>query len=415
MIMNTIKEDARYIIERSIETVLPEKAVFNSLESLHLPGKTFLLAIGKAAWRMAKAAREKLGQSITAGVIITKYGHVEGDIPGIDSFEAGHPLPDENTIAATTKALEMINAINPDSILFLISGGGSALFEKPVEGVTLDDLVDINNRLLRSGANIVEINAVRKRLSVVKGGRFAKMFAQTTIHSLVLSDVLGDRLDSIASGPAYPDSSTCEDALSTIDRYGLVLRPELREILKIETPHLLSNVQTRIIGSVSRACEAAGVFAKELGYEPMILTTTLDCEARDAGSFLAAIAREEVYDRPLKRPCAIILGGETVVPVRGTGLGGRNQELALSFAIASNGLDNVALASVGTDGTDGPTDAAGAIVDGGSAREMIERGIDPHIYLLDNDSYHALEMSGELLKTGPTGTNVNDLVVLLCR
>lgn len=182
--MNTIKEDARYIIERSIETVLPEKAVFNSLESLHLPGKTFLLAIGKAAWRMAKAAREKLGQSITAGVIITKYGHVEGDIPGIDSFEAGHPLPDENTIAATTKALEMINAINPDSILFLISGGGSALFEKPVEGVTLDDLVDINNRLLRSGANIVEINAVRKRLSVVKGGRFAKMFAQTTIHSL---------------------------------------------------------------------------------------------------------------------------------------------------------------------------------------------------------------------------------------
>ena len=277
------------------------------------------------------------------------------------------------------------------------------------------ELKDINNQLLRSGASITEINTIRKRLSKVKGGRLARMVAPAQVYSLVLSDVLGDRLDSIASGPAYPDSSTVNEALSIVEKYSLNLSPAMIDAIKGETPNKLLNVQTEIVGSVGKVCEAAGVFAGELGYEPLILTTTLDCEAREAGKLLSAIAREEKHDRPVKRPCAIILGGETVVLVKGEGKGGRNQELALSFAISAQGLTNTVLVSVGTDGTDGPTDAAGAIVDGQSRARMIDAGIDPDLYLIDNDSYNALKSSGDLLLTGPTGTNVNDLIVLLCR
>ncbi len=413
--MDKMREDARYIVDRAIETVLPERAVSKALEGLGLRGKIFMLAIGKAAWRMASSARERLGETLKTGVVITKYGHSFGDIPGIEVFEAGHPLPDENTLKATARALEMLQGEEYDSVLFLVSGGGSSLFELPAEGVTLKELKDINNQLLRSGASITEINTIRKRLSKVKGGRLARMVAPAQVYSLVLSDVLGDRLDSIASGPAYPDSSTVNEALSIVEKYSLNLSPAMIDAIKGETPNKLLNVQTEIVGSVGKVCEAAGVFAGELGYEPLILTTTLDCEAREAGKLLSAIAREEKHDRPVKRPCAIILGGETVVLVKGEGKGGRNQELALSFAISAQGLTNTVLVSVGTDGTDGPTDAAGAIVDGQSRARMIDAGIDPDLYLIDNDSYNALKSSGDLLLTGPTGTNVNDLIVLLCR
>ncbi len=413
--MDKMREDARYIVDRAIETVLPERAVAKALEGLGLRGKIFMLAIGKAAWRMASSARERLGETLKTGVVITKYGHSFGDIPGIEVFEAGHPLPDENTLKATARALEMLQGEEYDSVLFLVSGGGSSLFELPAEGVTLKELKDINNQLLRSGASITEINTIRKRLSKVKGGRLARMVAPAQVYSLVLSDVLGDRLDSIASGPAYPDSSTVNEALSIVEKYSLNLSPAMIDAIKGETPNKLLNVQTEIVGSVGKVCEAAGVFAGELGYEPLILTTTLDCEAREAGKLLSAIAREEKHDRPVKRPCAIILGGETVVLVKGEGKGGRNQELALSFAISAQGLTNTVLVSVGTDGTDGPTDAAGAIVDGQSRARMIDAGIDPDLYLIDNDSYNALKSSGDLLLTGPTGTNVNDLIVLLCR
>jgi len=413
--MDKMREDARYIVDRAIETVLPERAVAKALEGLGLRGKIFMLAIGKAAWRMASSARERLGETLKTGVVITKYGHSFGDIPGIEVFEAGHPLPDENTLKATARALEMLQGEEYDSVLFLVSGGGSSLFELPAEGVTLKELKDINNQLLRSGASITEINTIRKRLSKVKGGRLARMVAPAQVYSLVLSDVLGDRLDSIASGPAYPDSSTVNEALSIVEKYSLNLSPAMIDAIKGETPNKLLNVQTEIVGSVGKVCEAAGVFAGELGYEPLILTTTLDCEAREAGKLLSAIAREEKHDRPVRRPCAIILGGETVVLVKGEGKGGRNQELALSFAISAQGLTNTVLVSVGTDGTDGPTDAAGAIVDGQSRARMIDAGIDPDLYLIDNDSYNALKSSGDLLLTGPTGTNVNDLIVLLCR
>ena len=301
-------------------------------------------------------------------------------------------------------------------LLFLVSGGGSSLFELPAQNVELRDLIDITDQLLKSGATISEINAVRKHLSKVKGGRFAEIVKPAEIFSLVLSDVLGDRLDTIASGPAYPDFTTSQDALRIIRKYGIKLTSRVSSAMNNETPKSLENVETKIIGSVFIACEAAKTAAEKLGYNSMILTATLDCEAREAGVFLGGIVREIVSrDRPVKRPCAVILGGETVVQVKGNGLGGRNQELALSAARGIEGLDNVVIASVATDGTDGTTDAAGGIVDGETLMRLGEKGIDVEEALDNNDSYHALEAAGDLLNTGPTGTNVNDLIIVLCK
>jgi hydroxypyruvate reductase len=415
--MKNPREDALEIARKAIDAVLPENALKRALEGRLFPGKVVLVAIGKAAWRMAKAASDVLGDRILRGVVITKYGHSQGPIGNFEIYEAGHPIPDENTVIATEAALRATAGLSRDDVvLFLVSGGGSALFEKPKGGVSLKSIMDVTDQLLRSGANIVEINAIRKRLSAVKGGQFAQNLHPAKVYAVVLSDVLGDRLDSIASGPAYPDSTTSEEALRIVQKYGLKLDPELLKLLEEETPKSLSNVETVVIGSVKVMCEEAAKTASELGYDTEILTTTLDCEAREAGLFLAAIAREEKgYDRPLLRPCALILGGETVVHVRGRGLGGRNQELALSAATGIHGLEGVAVLSVGSDGTDGPTDAAGGIVDGSTITKLKEAGRDPEEALKDNDSYHALEACGSLIKTGPTGTNVNDLTILVCR
>ncbi|HHV52580.1 MAG TPA: glycerate kinase [Synergistaceae bacterium] len=415
--MRSPREDALEIARKAIDAVLPENALRRALEGRLFPGKVVLVAIGKAAWRMAKAAADVLGDRILRGVVITKYGHSQGPIGNFEIYEAGHPIPDENTVIATEAALQATAGLSRDDVvLFLVSGGGSALFEKPKGGVSLKSIMDVTDQLLRSGANIVEINAIRKRLSAVKGGQFAQNLHPAKVYAVVLSDVLSDRLDSIASGPAYPDSTTSEEALRIVQKYGLKLDTELLKLLEEETPKSLSNVETAVIGSVKVMCEEAAKAASELGYNTKILTTTLDCEAREAGLFLAAIAREEKgYDRPLPHPCALILGGETVVHVRGRGLGGRNQELALSAAMGIQGLEGVAVLSVGSDGTDGPTDAAGGIVDGSTITKLKEAGCDPEEALKNNDSYHALEICGSLIKTGPTGTNVNDLTVLVCQ
>ena len=414
--VKSLKEDALRIIEDSISSVLPERAVEQELRKLDLGDKIYLVAIGKAAWRMAKSAKDCLKDKVKGGVVITKYGHSQGPIEGLKIYEAGHPIPDENTISSTKEAVELAKGLSKDdTVLFLVSGGGSALFELPVDGVSLEDIKNVTDMLLRCGANIVEINAIRKRMSQVKGGRFALMASPAKVCSLVLSDVLGDRLDSIASGPAYPDSTTVEDVRKIIRKYDLKLPKHILQSLSEETPKSLDNVETRIIGSVSKVCESARNVAVSLGYNAMILTTTLDCEASEAGLFLAAIAREEVEkERPIKRPCAIILGGETVVHVKGTGKGGRNQELVLSAARGIRNYQGVVIASVGTDGTDGPTDAAGGIVDGRTAKALEEAGIDIDDALNDNDSHHALQKVNSLIKTGPTGTNVNDLIFILC-
>jgi len=406
------------IVAGVISSVLPDTAVKEKIDEIlkeRSLNDIVLIAIGKAAWRMASAAKELLGNRISKGIVITKYGHSEGDIEGIEVYEAGHPVPDENTILATKRVLEMTSKLSSNQIvLFLISGGGSALFELPKDGITLAEMQGITNQLLKSGASIVEINTVRKHLSAVKGGRFAQHVAPAKVISLVLSDVLGDRLDSIASGPAYPDSSTSQQALEIVARYNIQLSKEALEVLGEETPKKLDNVESHIIGSVKMACEKAQELAEEMGYNTLLLTTSLDCEVREAGRMFGSIAREiKSYNRPIKKPCAIVAGGETVVHVKGNGKGGRNQELALSFALSTEGLDGVALCSVGTDGTDGPTDAAGGIVDGQSAQKIRQAGYSPEELLENNDSYNALKIANDLLITGPTGTNVNDIVILL--
>jgi len=417
-----IRDDARKAALEAIEAVLPEKAVQKALEGEEfrrlagLKGKLVLVAIGKASWRMAKAVADSLGGRLDGGVVVTKYGHSMGSIAGLEIYEAGHPVPDQNTLAGTEKALEKVMSLNQnDTVIFLISGGGSALFEKPREGVSLEDIANVTEQLLASGADIVEINTIRKRLSAVKGGRFARIAAPARVFAVVLSDVLGDRLDSIASGPAHPDGTTTAEALQVVEKYGLRLNPGLLDALKEETPKELSNVTTVITGSVTALCSAAASAVKRLGYKPMLLSTTLDCEAREAGTFIASVAREiRTSGNPIDPPCAVIVGGETVVHLRGKGKGGRNQELALAAALGIRGLDEVALISVGSDGTDGPTDAAGGLVDGTTTETLQGLGIDAEAALAENDSYHALDACGSLVRTGPTGTNVNDVVILLC-
>ena len=285
-------EDAQAIIRDVLAAALPDEAVRRALydPSRFDGGRLVLVAIGKAAWQMAAAAQEALGDRIERGIVITKYSHVKAPLPRIRCWEAGHPVPDENSYRATAQALEMTEDLTEkDTVLFLISGGGSALFEMPL--IPPDELADITSQLLASGADIRAINTIRKRLSAVKGGRFALACAPAKVYSIVLSDIIGDPLDMIASGPAAPDSTTCADARAVCERYGLRLSDAARACLDAETPKALDNVETVVTGSVTALCEAASVSVRRFGYNPIILTTSLDCEAREAGSFLAAIAR----------------------------------------------------------------------------------------------------------------------------
>lgn len=406
-----LRDHAEEIVRRSIAAVLPDEAVRRALADHPLRGRVYLVAAGKAAWQMAHTAVDCLDGTIAAGVVITKYGHVKGDIPGCICREAGHPVPDENSFSATQFALELVQrAGEGDTVLFLLSGGGSALFEKPL--VSGEELQSITSQLLACGADIVEINTVRKRLSAVKGGRFARLCAPARVYAVVLSDIIGDPLDMIASGPACPDSSTCAQALEVMEKYGLRLSERAMDCLRRETPKQLDNVETCITGSVRQLCAAAADTCRELGYRPVFLTDRLCCEAREAGSFLAAILKSHEHtDQPL----AFIAGGETVVHLTGTGKGGRNQELALAAAPGIAGMANGAVFSVGSDGTDGPTDAAGGYVDGDTLTELAAKGYSVHRVLADNNAYPALKAVNGLLFTGPTGTNVNDVAVALLR
>ena len=285
-----LRQDAEIIARSAIASVLPDRAVQRALEGMAFPGRVYLVAAGKAAWQMARAAADCLKTPITGGVVVTKYGHVRGPIAGITCLEAGHPMPDENSFRATEQVLELTRDLTEtDTVLFLLSGGGSALFEKPL--IPGEELQDITNQLLASGADIVRINTIRKRLSAVKGGKFARWCAPARIEAVVLSDILGDPLDMIASGPAAPDRSTCADALAIAKECGLRLSDRAWECLNTETPKELTNVNTRIIGSVRQLCAAAEQECRRLGYEPLFLTDRLDCEAREAGRFLAAILR----------------------------------------------------------------------------------------------------------------------------
>ena len=405
-----LRNDADQIIKKSIQKVLPDEAVFRALRGKTFgSGKIYVTAVGKAAWQMAKAASDVLGERITDGVVITKYDHVKGEIPHIRCFEAGHPVPDQNSFAATEEAICLVDDLKQeDTVLFLLSGGGSALFEKPL--IPEEELADITKQLLACGADIVEMNTIRKRLSAIKGGKFAKLCEPAQVFSIVLSDILGDPLDMIASGPAAADSSTCQQACEIAEKYQLRLSEAAWQCLKTETPKQLKNTETMITGSVKDLCAAAAEACRELGYEPVFLTDQLCCEAREAGSFLASIAKSH---QESEKSLAFLAGGETVVHLTGNGLGGRNQELALAAAEGISGLRDTAVFSFGSDGTDGPTDAAGGYADGETGRCLRDQGLDLYQMLKNNDAYHALEKTGGLIRTGATGTNVNDAAVVL--
>ena len=407
-----LRKDADRIIDRAIKESLPDSAVRKALQEFpETKGKVVLIAVGKAAWQMADAAYGFLGERITSGVVVTKYDHSKGRIGNLEIYEGGHPVPDENSYRGTSAAIKAVEGLGEeDIVLFLVSGGGSALFEKPL--IPSSDMARLTSELLASGASITEMNTIRKRMSAVKGGKFALLCKPARVFSIVLSDIIGDPLDMIASGPAYPDSSTREEAEAIAEAYGLTLTDEMKKLLAEETPKSLDNVETHVTGSVRELCASASRAAEELGYKSFVITSYLSCIAREAGVMMADIA---MHNKDSKESLAFIMGGETVVKLTGKGKGGRNQELALSAAPLLSSVENAAVFSVGSDGTDGPTDAAGGYVDSDTLSNLKAKGIDVQKVLEDNDAYHALEKCGGLVITGPTGTNVNDVSVLLIK
>lgn len=397
------------IISSTIANIQVDGLVRQAIEKCDLPDKVYVVAIGKAAWQMAKSASDVLGERISCGVVITKYEHCKEDILNFKCYEAGHPVLDENSIAATQEVLRLVSNLTVnDYVLFLVSGGGSALFENPL--ISLEEYQDITNQLLRCGANIHEINTIRKRLSSVKGGKFANMCYPAHVHSIVISDVIGNSLDVIASGPTCADTSTCEETLYIVDKYKLNVSKETWDCLSKETPKKLNNVSFDIISSVDDLCQSCAKHCERLGFDVEILPGYFDGEARDIGICLREFAREHSNS---KKKLAFITGGESVVHLSGNGLGGRNQELVLGAASSISSIPNVCVFSFGSDGTDGPTDAAGGYVDGDTLNDLSVRGIKIQDVLLNNDSYHALKEIRGLIMTGPTGTNVNDVAVVL--
>lgn len=405
-----LADDAVKIYTSAINACLPDSAVKKALKLFNFPkGRLILVSIGKAAWQMANSAYDELKTKIDIGVVITKYGHSKGNISNFEIYEAGHPVPDQNGIDATNRVLEITENLSCDDlVLFLVSGGGSALFESV--DCTLDELKYVTSQLLACGASINEINCIRKHISNVKGGRFAQHCFPANVFAVVLSDVLGDRLDTIASGPACADGTTVDDVKNIISRYTIEINDKIREMLFKETPKVIENARHIVGGSVRELCNHAVDTAKKLGYEPILLSDSVCCEAREAGSLLASIVKTHCNENIKK---AFICGGESVVHLRGKGVGGRNQELALCAAKGINGVDNAAIFAIGSDGTDGPTDAAGGYVDGKTWQKINDEGVDAEFSLDDNDSYNALKAGGGLIFTGPTGTNVNDLYVAL--
>jgi glycerate 2-kinase len=383
----------------------------------------YVIGGGKAGGAMAQAAEDVLGEHLTAGTINTKYGYL-ADTRIVRINEAGHPIPDAAGMVGARQMVDIASAASEgDLVICLISGGGSALMTLPVDGVGLEDMEALTSSLLRCGATINEINTIRKHLSQIKGGNLSRAAHPADVVSLILSDVVGNPLDVIASGPTVPDSSSFADAYEIVQRYGLKeeLPPSIIEHLRRgrdggvpETPKegdpLFAKTYNLIIASNEIAAQAALEQAEVAGFHTMLLSTFVEGEAREVAHVFCAIAKEVLHSgRPLPRPVCVVAGGETTVTIRGEGKGGRNQELALSAAIQLDGLDQTMIVALATDGTDGPTDAAGAIADGATLRRARAKKLLARDYLANNDSYHFFEQLDDLLLTGPTNTNVNDL------
>jgi glycerate-2-kinase len=440
MKLKKLREDALNIFNAGIKAVDPANAVKRYLtrqdDRLEIQGQTYdlsnyeniyVIGMGKASAAMAQAVEELIGDRLKAGVLNVKYDHTV-PLKVVRVNEAGHPVPDEAGLSGTRQIIDMLRQTGEKDLVFcLISGGGSALLPCPVEGVTLEDKQLATKALLECGATIHEINALRKHISQVKGGRLATLACPSTMISFILSDVIGDDLDSIASGPTVPDTSTFRDSLYILEKYKIKhkvpsavieflekgVRGDVEETPKADDP-VFRQVQNVIIGSNIQAVKASRQTAEELGYNTLLLSTFIEGETKDVAKVHAAIAREIINSgNPVERPACVISGGETTVTIRGEGLGGRNQEFALAAGIDIDGLEKVLILSGGTDGTDGPTDAAGAIADGTTMERARKLGLDAELYIHENNSYHFFKQLDDLIITGPTFTNVMDLRLII--
>jgi len=438
--MGNPRSDIRAIFDAGLKAADPGEAIRHSVTlegKLLLVGdrhydlgsfdRVMIVGAGKAAASMAAALEDILGPYLTEGIITTKYGH--GCALNVVSVtEAGHPIPDDVGVRGSRRILDLLEgAVERDLVLCVISGGGSALLPLPADGISLDDKQKTTQTLLDCGADIHQINTIRKHISGIKGGKLAMAALPATLVTLVLSDVIGDDLDVIASGPTVPDQSTFADCIKIVNHYDLEdeLPPPVIAYLKdgIEGKHpenpkagdpVFEKTSVSIIGSCALSLTAAKQKAAALGYNATILSSSVEGETREVAQNHAGIAREvQISGNPVPIPACMISGGETTVTIRGDGLGGRNMEFVLAAAIEIDGLAGITVLSGGTDGTDGPTDAAGAIADGSTVQKARERGIDAARYLANNDSYHFFEATGALLITGPTMTNVMDLRIFL--
>lgn len=440
MDLDKLRSDAVSIFEAGLEAVDPVNAVKTHLrrtdDKLELQGSiydlseyenVYVVGMGKAAASMAKAVEDILGDRLSAGIVNVKYGHT-APLTKVKVNEAGHPVPDERGIKGTQEIIELLKTTGKDDLVIcLISGGGSALLPFPAEGLSLGDKQDLTKALLESGATIHEINALRKQSSQVKGGRLARLAYPSTLISLILSDVIGDDLDVIASGPTVPDTHSFEDCRHILDKYGLKGKVPGRVVEYIEkgcrgeaeetpkpTDPIFKRTRNAIVGSNILAVTAAREKASALGYNSLILSTFIHGETEEVAKVHTAIAREIISSgNPVKKPACIVSGGETTVTIEGKGEGGRNQEFVLAAAIDIDGLRDVVVLSGGTDGTDGPTDAAGAVADGTTIKRAQETGLNAYEYLCENNSYNFFKPLGDLLITGPTNTNVMDLRLVL--
>jgi glycerate 2-kinase len=425
-----MEEKLREILDAALAAAEPGRTVrrFLSMEDGRVrvgeesfePRRVFVLAVGKGSGAMARAAGEVLGEALSDGLCVVKGGHEEPPSP-FEAVAAGHPEPDEGSVQAAKRAEEFLEELEEgDLLLVLVSGGASALLADAAPGIDLEDLKRLNGALLRSGAEIGEINAVRKHVSTLKGGNLARRAAPARVVTLLLSDVVGDDPSSIGSGLTAPDPTKLEDALKILERYEIEPPQSVRDHLEKghETPKpgdaAFEKLTNLVIGGGRLTAEAAAKKAYELGYEPLLLSTYLTGDAQGMAGFHAAVVKEILESgNPLPAPCVLVSGGEATVVVRGEGTGGPNQEFALTLAVELEGIEGWAALAVDTDGNDGPTDAAGGLVTSETAAFIRETGVDPRKALDENDSYGALEAGDALVRTGPTGTNVNDLRVVL--
>ncbi|MBA4372149.1 MAG: glycerate kinase [Thermodesulfovibrio sp.] len=427
-----IASDPYIAVKKAVYLEENRLMVGGTLYDLSNFNRVMVIGAGKGTALMARAVEDVMGERVDKGVIIVKYGHTT-HLDRIRQVEASHPLPDLAGVRGTGEILEMLRKVDDKTLIIcLLSGGGSALLVSPANGLTLEDKQITTDLLLKSGATIDELNTVRKHLSKVKGGQLAGMASPATVVTLILSDVIGDRLDVIASGPTVPDRSTFADALNIVtthnveDRFPEKVLNHLRAGVNGTVPETpkegepcFNNASAFIVGSLRQAIAAAKEIAEEMGFDTEIITDKLQGEARNAARYLADIARRVKRDKKPGKPHCLISGGETTVMVKGTGKGGRNQEMALAFAIEISGSEGITMLSAGTDGTDGPTDATGAVVDGNTVNLANRVGLDPQTYLADNNSYvyfeklDALTGSDHHIKTGPTGTNVMDIQLIL--